>query len=54
MIRQVRCECGIVVRSHKDEEVMAQVLDHIATNHPALAKTITAEDIRSWIELVPD
>jgi predicted small metal-binding protein len=54
MIRQIRCECGILVRAHNDDEVVALVLDHLATNHPALADTITAEDVRAWIELVPD
>jgi predicted small metal-binding protein len=54
MIRQVRCECGIVVRGDNDDEVVAMVLDHLATYHPSLADTITADDIRNWIELVPD
>ena len=54
MNRQIRCECGIVVRAHNDDEVLALVLDHLATNHPALADTISAEDVRNWIELVPD
>jgi predicted small metal-binding protein len=54
MIRQIRCECGIVVRAHTDDEVVAQVLDHIATNHRAVTQRITAEDVRNWIELVPD
>jgi predicted small metal-binding protein len=54
LIRQIRCECGIVVRAHNHDEVVALVLDHLATNHPALADTITAEDVRNWIELVPD
>ena len=54
MIRQIRCECGIIVRGHSDDEVVAAVLDHIATKHPALADTVTADDVRNWIELVPD
>ena len=54
MIRQIRCECGILVRADSDDEVVARVLDHLATNHPALVDTITADDIRNWIELVPD
>lgn len=37
-----------------DDEVVALVLEHLATNHPALADTITADDLRNWIELVPD
>ncbi len=54
MIRQIRCECGILVRAPSDDEVVALVLEHLATNHPALADTITADDLRNWIELVPD
>jgi predicted small metal-binding protein len=53
MIKQIRCECGILVRARTAEEVVALVLDHLATNHPALADTVTADDIRNWIELVP-
>jgi hypothetical protein len=29
-------------------------LEHLATNHPAIADTITADDLRNWIELVTD
>jgi predicted small metal-binding protein len=54
MIKQIRCECGILVRARTDEEVVALVLDHLDTNHPALADTVTADDLRNWIELVPD
>ena len=54
MIRQIKCECGILVRARSDDEVVALLLEHVATNHPALADTITADDLRDWIELVPD
>jgi predicted small metal-binding protein len=54
MVRQVRCECGIVVRAKNDDEVIALVLTHVAANHPDLAKTHTADYIRNWIELVPE
>ena len=39
-----------------DDEVIALILapHNIATDHPALAQTETADDIRSLIELVPD
>jgi hypothetical protein len=30
------------------------MLAHVAKDHPNLANTETADDIRSWIELVPD
>ena len=54
MIRQIRCECDILVRAFSDDEVLALVLEHLAANHPALADTTTADDLRNWIELVPD
>jgi len=54
MLRQVRCECGYLARGHTDDEVVALTLAHIASDHPALAETETADDIRSWIELVPE
>jgi predicted small metal-binding protein len=54
MLKQVRCECGYVARAESEEEVITQVLAHVARDHPALAETETADDIRSWIELIPD
>jgi predicted small metal-binding protein len=53
MLRQIRCECGYIVRSRSDDEVIALMLAHVAKDHPNLANTETADDIRSWIELVP-
>jgi predicted small metal-binding protein len=54
MIRQIRCECGYLARGQTDDEVIELLLVHIATDHPALAETETAEDLRSMIELVPN
>ena len=54
MLRQVRCECGYLARGQSDDEVIALTLAHIATDHPDLAATETADDIRNWIELVPE
>lgn len=53
MTRQVRCECGYVARGQSDDEVVAQVLVHVAAEHPDLAAVETPEDVRRWIELVP-
>ena len=53
MTRQVRCECGFTARGATDDAVIAKVLAHVAAEHPELAGTETAEDIRSWIELLP-
>jgi predicted small metal-binding protein len=54
MTRQVRCECGYIARGDTDEEVILQILEHVETDHPDLASMETADDIRGWIELVPD
>jgi predicted small metal-binding protein len=54
MLRQVRCECGYIARGESDDEVVALILSHIGSDHPDVAETETADDIRSWIELVPE
>jgi predicted small metal-binding protein len=54
MIKQIRCECGYRARGQTDDEVIALLLAHIASDHPALAEIETAEDIRRMIELVPE
>ena len=54
MTRQVRCECGYAARGQTDDAVIALVLAHLETDHPDLVRTETAEDIRGWIELLPE
>jgi hypothetical protein len=50
----VRCECGYTAHGDTDDAVITQVLAHVAADHPELAGTETADDIRPWIELLPD
>lgn len=54
MTRQIRCECGFTARGQSDDEVIALILTHLEEDHPDLVGTETAEDIRGWIELLPD
>lgn len=54
MTRQVRCECGFIARGRSDDEVVALILSHVTSDHPELVDHETAEDVRDWIELVPD
>src|SRR5690606_40850913 len=54
MTRQVRCECGYTARGRSDDEVIALVLARVAAEPPDLAGSETADDVRHWIELVPD
>ena len=53
MTRQVRCECGFTARGDTDDAVIEKILVHVAAEHPELADTETADDIRGWIELLP-
>jgi predicted small metal-binding protein len=54
MIRQVQCECGYTARGSTDDEVIAMILRHVAAEHPELVDSETADDVRNWIELVPE
>jgi predicted small metal-binding protein len=45
---------GYLARGQTDDEVIALILAHVATDHPDLEETETADDIRSLIELIPD
>lgn len=50
--RQVTCECGYVAQGRDDDEVIALVQDHLRRDHPDLAGSESADDIRAWIEVV--
>ena len=52
MDRQVKCECGYVARGDRDEDVVAEIRDHIRTDHPELMERVSDEDIASWVEIV--
>jgi hypothetical protein len=54
MTRQVRCECGYTARGNTDDAVIALILAHLETDHPNLVGIETANDIRGWIELLPE
>ncbi len=52
MARQVKCECGYIARAESDDDVLANIRDHMRTDHPALLDKISDEQIISWIEIV--
>jgi predicted small metal-binding protein len=52
MARQVKCECGYVVRADTDDDVLSTVREHLRTDHPELVDKISDEQIRDWIEVV--
>jgi predicted small metal-binding protein len=52
MTRQVKCECGYVARADSDDDVVAEIRDHIRSDHPELTEKVSDEDIRGWVEIV--
>jgi len=52
MARQVMCECGYVARADTDEDVLAQIREHMRTDHPELLDKVTDEQILGWVEIV--
>ena len=36
MAKLIRCECGFVARGDTDDQVVAAIREHMATDHPAL------------------
>jgi predicted small metal-binding protein len=52
MARQLICECGHVIRSDTEDEVVELTLDHLRTDHPQLVGKMTRKDIVPLIEVV--
>jgi predicted small metal-binding protein len=52
MARQLTCECGEVIRSETEDEVVERTLEHLRSDHPQLAGTMTRDDILALIEVV--
>ena len=52
MSRQIKCECGYMARGETDDEVVTQIEDHIRSDHPELAESLTRDEIAGWVEVV--
>jgi len=50
MAKQINCECGYVARGDSEDEVIAQIREHMRSDHPELLDQVTDEDLRGWIE----
>jgi predicted small metal-binding protein len=51
MARIIRCECGYVARGDTDDEVVATIRAHMATDHPALLESVGQDDLLDWIQV---
>ena len=45
MPRIIACECGTVVRGEDERELLGAAREHMQTNHPAIAREITDEQL---------
>lgn len=52
MASQIQCECGYVARGETEDAVVALIQEHLRVNHPDLARTVHADVIRGWVEVV--
>jgi predicted small metal-binding protein len=48
--RQIKCECGYVIRGETDDEVIAGAREHMRSDHPELLDSVSEGDLRGWIE----
>ena len=45
MAKLINCECGYVVRGEDDDELVANVEQHISDKHPDMVGTMSREQI---------
>ncbi|WP_291383524.1 DUF1059 domain-containing protein [Demequina sp.] len=50
MSKIIRCECGFVANGDTDDDVVAAIEAHMASDHPALLAQVDRHDIFGWIE----
>jgi predicted small metal-binding protein len=50
MIKVINCECGYVARGETDDEVVAEIQEHMRQDHPDLLEKVSREDLVGWIE----
>lgn len=50
----INCECGRVVTAKTEDEIVAQVEQHVAEDHPELVGKLSREDIVAMSEEVDD
>jgi predicted small metal-binding protein len=46
----INCECGQVVRGETDDELIANVEEHVRSDHPELVGKMSREDIIAMAE----
>ena len=50
MSKVVNCECGETVRGDSDDELVANVEEHVEARHPEMVGTMSREDVLAMAE----
>ena len=50
-MKLIRCECGFVARGDNDDQVVGEIREHMAADHPALLNTVSQQDLLGWIRV---
>jgi predicted small metal-binding protein len=50
MEKVINCECGQVVRGKNEDELVANVEEHVRTDHPQLVGKMSRKDILAMAE----
>jgi predicted small metal-binding protein len=50
MTKVINCECGYVARGETEDDVVAEIQDHMREDHPDLFEQVSREDLVGWIE----
>jgi len=50
MTKLIRCECGFVARGDSEDAVVAEIRDHMRSDHPDLLEKVSREDLVGWME----
>jgi len=50
MAKVVNCECGQTVRGESDDELAANVEEHVRQHHPEMAGQMSRDDILGMAE----
>ncbi|MGH2971838.1 MAG: DUF1059 domain-containing protein [Gaiellaceae bacterium] len=50
MAKLIKCECGEVIRSENDDDLVSRVDAHVARDHPSLVGQLSRDDILGMAE----
>jgi predicted small metal-binding protein len=46
------CECGYVAHADTDDDVLADIRNHMRSDHPGLLEQISDQQVLDWMEVI--